>query len=675
MRKLIALMLSLAMVLTFGLSGCGGGGSGDGETAESKADATAPEHFILTGEFTDGKINFTEISDEAEVLMWNVENGEFEAAELTEEAVLGNFTRLSEKDDNGVAGKVEIIPYEAKAEYWDEDATWIEGAGAESEPAVDDALGKEVYAAEYRIPMGERLLDGFKLGDYSGTTDFSNLDDSTYWTDNDYYTATSSDTLTMLTGYKTYLQTTGWTCGTASIATVLEWYGVRDGLNDMDLAALRGSADAESFARGTEISEMANIFNNLTDLGITDEWNITTSDDEDCAELLYDPAWIQEELAAGHPIIAGWNSYGWHYQTIIGYDNMGTEDTLDDVLIVMDPYDTTDHDNNGYAIESYERLAYGVWTSPYSGIAGTKFITAHPVEGWKYEAVKGDGFGEDKDNTGIFTDDNKLPYGKTADDLKEYYPDTEYLGDNGLAGAATGGYERSGDHNYSPYYKFFDFYNMEDTDTLKILSKFQTVQQATEWSCGMASASMVMNWYDMLEDETEMSLGIQRPESDYPGTVLTDMEKVFTYMNDTYKQDWIWFTNKDLDDPEGEESYIGDYCLQAGTSEDWYGLIPYLLEKDIPMMIGWDEWGGHWQVIIGYDDMGTPDATQDDVLILADPYDTTDHNQDGYVIESFERLVYGWYTSYDEDNLHNEFMVAFPKKGHEDVIEALGLGD
>lgn len=89
-------------------------------------------------------------------------------------------------------------------------------------------------------------------------------------------------------------------------------------------------------------------------------------------------------------------------------------------------------------------------------------------------------------------------------------------------------------------------------------------------------------------------------------------------------------------------------------------------------MIGWDEWGGHWQVIVGYDDMGT-EATQDDVLILADPYDTTDHNQDGYVIESFERLVYGWYTSYDEDNDHNEFIVAFPASQHADVIEELGL--
>lgn len=670
MKKLLALALSLAMVLTFTLSGCGGK-----DTEEAAVDTTAPEHFILTGEYSDGLINNTPISEDAEVVMWNAETEKFEASELSEETVVGNFTKLSKKDDNGVAGKVEIVPYEAKSEYWDENASWIEGAGAESDPAVDDALGQAIYSAEYRIPMGERILAGFKLGDYSGTTDFSNQKASTYWTDNDYYNATSNDTLTMLTGYKTYLQTTGWTCGLASIATVLEWYGVRDGLNDLDLAALRGSSENDGFARGTEISEMEKVFKQLTKLGITGEWEITSSDQKKNADLLFDHEWLQNELKAGHPVIVGWNSYGWHYQTIIGYDNMGTEDTLDDVLIMMDPYDTTDHDNNGYAVESYERVANGVCTSPYSGVTGTKFITAAPAEGWSYEPVMGEGIKNDPDNAGVFTDENKLPYGKTAEDLQKYYPDTEDLGENGLAGAATAGYERSGDHNNSPYYKNFDFYNMENTDTLKVLTHFQTLQQSTEWSCGLASAAMVMNWYGMLEDETEISLATQRKEKDYPGTLLSDMEDVFTYMNDKHKQDWVWFTNKDLDDPEGEESYIGDYCLQAGTMEDWYGLIPYLLENGIPVMIGWDEWGGHWQVIVGYDDMGTPEATQDDVLILADPYDTTDHNQDGYVIESFERLVYGWYTSYDEDNLHNEFIVAFPAKDHKDVIKALGLKD
>jgi len=55
--------------------------------------------------------------------------------------------------------------------------------------------------------------------------------------------------------------------------------------------------------------------------------------------------------------------------------------------------------------------------------------------------------------------------------------------------------------------------------------------------------------------------------------------------------------------------------------------------------------------------MGT-EATQDDVLVLADSYDTTDHNQDGYFLESFERLVFGWTFLMDEDGA---FVVAYPE--------------
>ena len=44
-----------------------------------------------------------------------------------------------------------------------------------------------------------------------------------------------------------------------------------------------------------------------------------------------------------------------------------------------------------------------------------------------------------------------------------------------------------------------DYYNMKDGDsktgTLKILEHFKTVQQATEWTCGTASALMNIEWF------------------------------------------------------------------------------------------------------------------------------------------------------------------------------------
>lgn len=47
------------------------------------------------------------------------------------------------------------------------------------------------------------------------------------------------------------------------------------------------------------------------------------------------------------------------------------------------------------------------------------------------------------------------------------------------------------------------------------------------------------------------------------------------------------------------------------------------------------EWGGHWMVLIGYDDMGTDDIMLDDILVFADSYDTSDQCQDGYYTMSF----------------------------------------
>ena len=54
--------------------------------------------------------------------------------------------------------------------------------------------------------------------------------------------------------------------------------------------------------------------------------------------------------------------------------------------------------------------------------------------------------------------------------------------------------ERLGDHVDSPYFSTLDFYNMESTDTLTILHNFKTIQQSSEWSCGVTSALMVLEW-------------------------------------------------------------------------------------------------------------------------------------------------------------------------------------
>lgn len=221
-----------------------------------------------------------------------------------------------------------------------------------------------------------------------------------------------------------------------------------------------------------------------------------------------------------------------------------------------------------------------------------------------------------------YTDEDKIPY-----DPKQ-----------AIEGAA--GVEREGDHTDSKYYVSYDFYNMQPTDTLTILPHFKTQQQATEWTCGPTSALMVLEHYGKRGDLYEMDLVALRQKDEPGATNLRQMLNIF--------------------DGLGGFEYQSTYDFKDDLDAIPTTMLLDYLKKGIPILIGWEEWGGHWQVVIGYDTMGT-ETEIDDVLILADPYDTTDHNQDGYVIQSFERFYYNWRNSFDPDFDSHVFVAVWPE--------------
>ncbi len=606
--------------------------------------------FTLLGYIDGDKMNLCTVSPKAEV--YSVANPvkrtfRYEGTLSRRCRLVGDFVELWDGNGDAVVDRILVVPRALSRVYWDARMCWLAGVGEDTEPAVDDATGEALYGKPYRVPMGERQLAGYGIGDWSGITDFSNLPSETYWPFINYYRATSSDRLTMLTGYRTSLQVTGGTCGMAAALTVLDWYDQRQDLNEKDMIALR--QPNTRWGGFTSLAQLTSVFTNLQKSGLTRGWDLQSSYDDPNA--LFDSGWVQATLKAGHPIMVGFNSWGAHWQVIVGYDTMGTEGTNDDVLILMDPYDSTDQNNNGYTIQSYERLIWGVGfedvdASEEGEFWHTSYLVATPKHQRCSRQVRGAGIRDDRTNTGDFTDANKIPYGDAAADLQLFYPDTPWLGDNGLAGAATGGYERSGDYDKSPYYDFFDWYNADSSDTLVLLHNFQTTQQVTEWTCGPSSALMVANWFGKKDDHmTELDLAQLRQGGAEGATLVNGELEIFQNLNAEYGQDWVTFSMRDY------TGWVGD-------------LIPELLEQGIPMLIAWDEWGGHWQVIIGYDSMGT-EATQDDVLVLADAYDTTDHNQDGYMLESYERLIYGWTFRMDEDGA---FVVAYPAGQYPDLV-------
>ena len=195
--------------------------------------------------------------------------------------------------------------------------------------------------------------------------------------------------------------------------------------------------------------------------------------------------------------------------------------------------------------------------------------------------------------------------------------------------------ERLGDHADSPYFAHPDYYHMQSSDTLTILTGFQTMQQTSEWACGVTSTLMVLNWYDRLGDWNEESLAALRHSLEgtglagYPGTTLRQAMDIFDGVGG-----FTYTTNLDYEDP----------------IQGW-------LAEGKPVMVCWNDWGGHWQVIIGYDTMGT-ETQQDDVFIVADPYDTTDHCQDGYGVLMAERFLYNFsmYGAFPEEEGGSDFL-------------------
>jgi hypothetical protein len=230
----------------------------------------------------------------------------------------------------------------------------------------------------------------------------------------------------------------------------------------------------------------------------------------------------------------------------------------------------------------------------------------------------------------------KIPYGT---DLDAYGADS---------------IERTGDHPGSVYFSNIDPYNMKSNETLTILENFRTQQQTSEWSCGVSVALMTLDWFGKLGDNDEATLSEFRSErqgSEGPtgGTEpgATNLQQMIDIFNGV----------------GGFDVYSTFDCVDTVDDVFTFEYIRKTLADGNPILIGWNDWGGHWQAIIGYDTMGT-DVENDDVIIVADPYDTTDHNQDGYGVYGAERFLYNFtfYDFFPEDELnYMTFLVASPQ--------------
>ena len=212
---------------------------------------------------------------------------------------------------------------------------------------------KEIIQPERYRPTDSQYIPIKENIDDEGASEYReqyDIPNSKYFKSLDIYNMKSSGSLILLEKFKTYQQTSAYSCGCASLIMSIYYL---DG-------TLIGEQDCTNKAKTDHHNGTLpkNLEDTISQYGYDyesknkgfNEDEVPSYDEEQFSE------YIKNSLKNNESIIILSNDWGGHYTVVIGYDDMGTDDVTDDVVIIADPYDTSDHMDDGYTIWSYERL-------------------------------------------------------------------------------------------------------------------------------------------------------------------------------------------------------------------------------------------------------------------------------------------------------------------------------
>ena len=199
------------------------------------------------------------------------------------------------------------------------------------------------HALEYDTAL-DTLEDELGADAYDHSLDHA---DSKYYVINDFYNMTSGDGLHILPQFRTYQQTTEYSCGCAAAVMVLNYYGNHD-YNELEVCRIANT----DTSKGTTVEGLVDFF---TSIG----WETSYHADTDFRFSSIDEAedFFITTLDSGVPVMVDWVDWAGHWQVLIGLDTCNTDDPYDDVLIMADPYDITDHYQDGYYTVPMGRFA------------------------------------------------------------------------------------------------------------------------------------------------------------------------------------------------------------------------------------------------------------------------------------------------------------------------------
>lgn len=152
--------------------------------------------------------------------------------------------------------------------------------------------------------------------------------------------------------------------------------------------------------------------------------------------------------------------------------------------------------------------------------------------------------------------------------------------------------------NRHPSKKYIDsvaqYYGLNSIQNLTLL-KLKTKQQSLDYSCGPAAVMSIMNYYGLLKDNqmkdaTELKIVKEMGTNADIGT--------------TPEQMVTWLKNHGFDVKWGT----------GGTLE----MLQDNLKRGIPTLVEWIDWGGHWELVIGYNKAGKSPIEEKDTIFFAD---------------------------------------------------------
>ncbi|AJI54606.1 peptidase C39 family protein [Francisella philomiragia] len=180
-------------------------------------------------------------------------------------------------------------------------------------------------------------------------------------------------------------------------------------------------------------------------------------------------------------------------------------------------------------------------------------------------------------------------------------------------------------------------FDLSTDKNIKILD-IKDHQQTTDYTCGPSAVMSLLNYYGVLKDsqmdhQMELQIAKEMGTNDDYGT--------------TAQQIANWLEKHGF-----EVKYATDGDIK---------LIYQSIDKGVPVLVDWIDWGGHWTLVSGYQKLGKTIDDDKDTLFMIDPAAHFNNVKTVYGLSAInpDRFQYMWQ---DSKGVKGIYVIAQPKK-------------